>query len=92
MKKVVKIKVEEIAVGGLNGSHFIGVVFHSGVRAVLVKLEDRKYISVSPKANSEYDSKIVYNNIQELVSDGMVKDSYVFDTGKELFTWVANQD
>lgn len=90
MIKVVKNKVKEIAVEDLNNSHYIGIQFGSGIRGAVVKTDADEYIVVTTNDNASYDSKVVYKSIEKLVTERYIEDCYVFETAKELFTWVAN--
>jgi len=88
MIKVVRNKVKEIAVGDLTDSHFIGVQYPSGVKGIIVKLKADKYITCVNESNEVWDKREVYGSIQEAAA--FVKECYVFESGKELFNWVAN--
>lgn len=92
MIKVTLNKEKEIAVSDLNDSHFIGLQYISGVRATVLKVDDRTYVNCANNKNNSFGSKVKYRSIADLLGSNSIEVVYVFGTGKELFTWIANQE
>lgn len=90
MIKVVRNKVKEMAVEDLTDSHFIGVQFNNCEKGAVVRLDDNEYVIVSLENWGDYDSLAIWNTLQELTTSTDIKECYVFESGKELFNWVAN--
>lgn len=91
MIKVVRNKEKEIAVGELTDSHFIGVQYASLDRGLVVKLSTGVYVIPDNQSHANrYCSLTTFSSIQKAVGEDDIIGCYVFETAKELFSWVAN--
>lgn len=75
----------------MNDNNFVAIEYNNGERAQVVKISEGRYISHSTGENNTHLAKVTHTSIYDLCCGFDVKDSYVFECGKDIIKFLIEK-
>jgi hypothetical protein len=93
MKKII-FEAEVVSIDTLTDKSFVGILWEDDDKGIIIQCPDNKFRFLQSTTNSIKQKCSERDSLEELVFvtkrvDTAYKQAFVFDTYKELLTWLA---